>query len=431
MNAGLVIQTTRLGLKNIHLHKLRSFLTTLGIICGVAAVICMLSISEGASEAEMALIRLLGTHNIIVQSVKPEGSGAVAQQRSYMLEYGLKAADYERIRGTIPHIDRIVRLREVAFEAGYGTQVFPATIVGTEPEFFRTVHVTLARGRALQAVDQDEAANVCVIGDEVRRRLFAFEDPIGKAISVNTLSSGNIPYTVVGVLGRIETAGRPAKGVGERDINSDVYIPLTTADARYGDLRVKVQSGSRELSRCEYSDFYVQIDSLDNVIAVSEMLRQALAHGHREADFVVKVPLERLKIAENEKRRRQITLGAIAGISLLVGGIGIMNIMLATVTERTREIGIRRALGAKRKHITMQFLTESLILSSVGGMFGVVFGAAGALAITYYVGWPTVIHQWTIFVSLGLALAVGLFFGIYPAASAARLDPIEALRHAG
>ncbi len=141
------------------------------------------------------------------------------------------------------------------------------------------------------------------------------------------------------------------------------------------------------------------------------------------------MPLERRQIAESEKRRRQITLGCIAGISLLVGGIGIMNIMLATVTERTREIGIRRALGAKRRHITMQFLIEAVVLTTVGGVIGIISGSAGARIITYWVGWPTVIHEWTILVSFGLAVSIGVFFGIYPAASAARLDPIEALRH--
>jgi len=429
MYTGLALATVRLGIKNITLHKLRSFLTTLGIICGVAAVICMLSISEGASEAEMALIRLLGTENVIIQSAQPEAGGDVSQQASRLLEYGLTRADYDLIARTIPHVRRIVPLREVAFEASYGPTVYPASIVGTRPEFFHTIHVSIAEGRPLQGIDQENMAKVCVIGDEVRRRLFAYEDPIGKVITVSTAASGLIPFEVVGVLSRVETAGLPAKGVAERNLNADVFIPLSTADARYGDLRIKVGSGSREYSRCEYSDFYVQVDSLAYVLPVSEMLKQALAHKHKRVDYVVKVPLERLRIFEAEKRRRQVTLGSIAGISLLVGGIGIMNIMLATVTERTREIGIRRALGAKRRHITAQFLIESLILSSAGGLIGVVCGASGAFAITQWVGWPTVIHQWTILISLGLALAVGVFFGIYPAAAAARLDPIEALRH--
>ncbi|GMV95798.1 MAG: ABC transporter permease [Phycisphaerae bacterium] len=429
MYLSLAFETARLGLKNIHLHKLRSFLTTLGIICGVGAVICMLSIGEGASEAEMALIRLLGTQNIILTSVKPEEMSSTTDRRTSLLEYGLTREDLTRIRETIPHVTRIVPLREIAFEASYGRNQCSATVVGTQPAFFRTIRITVTQGRALEDLDEAEAAKVCVIGDTIRARLFTYEDPIGQSIIVNTIGSGSIPYKVVGVMARVDTAGRPARGIGERDLNNDIFIPLATADARYGDYKMKVRSGSREMSKCAFSDLYVQVDSLENVLPVSEMLRQLLAFGHQKNDYQIKVPLERLKIAESEKRRRQITLGCIAGISLLVGGIGIMNIMLATVTERTREIGIRRALGAKRRDITMQFLVESLILSTAGGLIGVVFGSAGAYLITRLVEWPTVIHAWTIFVSAGLALVVGVFFGIYPAATAARLDPIEALRH--
>jgi putative ABC transport system permease protein len=429
MYLALGLETARLGLKNIHLHKLRSFLTTLGIICGVGAVICMLSIGEGASEAELALIRLLGTDNIILTSMKPE-EGASAEVQSWFLEYGLTASDLDRIKATIPHIDHVVPLREVAFEANYGTMQFPATIVGTEPTLFSTINLSVANGRPLEAIDQKQANQVCIIGDEVRAKLFAYEDPIGKTITVSVPGSTAAPFDVVGVLSRVDTAGQPAKSVNERNLNSDVFIPLSTADLRYGDFRVKVRSGSREMSKCTYSDLYVEVDELENVLPVSQMIQQLLAHGHQKKDYLVKVPLERLKIAEAQKRQRQITLGCIAGISLLVGGIGIMNIMLATVTERTREIGIRRALGARRRDITVQFLMESLILSSVGGLFGVAVGTGGARLITWWVAWPTIIHLWTILVSAGLALAVGVFFGIYPAATAARLDPIEALRHA-
>jgi putative ABC transport system permease protein len=428
MFSGLAIETIRLGLKNLYLHKLRSFLTALGIICGVGAVICMLSIGEGASEAEMALIRLLGTYNVIVQSVRPEGGGGVAQQRVRMLEYGLTRADLALLSGTIPHVTRIIPLREVGFDIRYHAMQIPSSVVGTEPALFEVINIGLSRGRAIEAIDMMAMAKVCVIGDEVRTRLFEYEDPIGESVLVDTPGTGLVPYEVVGVLARTQTAGRPAKGAGERDLNTDVFIPLSTADALYGDMKFRVTSGTYERSQCTYSDFFAQVDSLENVLPVSEMIRQALAKLHEKSDYVVKVPLERLKLAENEKRRRQITLGCIAGISLLVGGIGIMNIMLATVTERTREIGIRRALGAKRRHIVVQFLIEALMLCVAGGIIGVASGAAGAHLITKWVGWPTVIHEWTILVSFGLAMAVGLFFGIYPAASAARLDPIEALR---
>ena len=427
MYLALGLETARLGLKNIHLHKLRSFLTALGIICGVGAVICMLSIGEGASQAELDLIRLLGTDNIILASVKPDESSST-QDRSWLLEFGITREDLARIRATIPHVQNIVPLREVAFEAAYGLTQYAATVVGTEPGLFGTIHLKMASGRTLQAVDQTQAGQVCVIGDEVRARLFAYEDPIGKNITVNAQGS-KASFEVVGVLARVLTAGAPAKSVSDRDLNADIFIPLSTADLRYGDFRFKVRSGSREMSKCAYSELYIKVDEMENVLGVSQMLQQVLAFDHPLKDFGVKVPLERLQIVEAQKRQRQITLGCIAGISLLVGGIGIMNIMLATVTERTREIGIRRALGARRRDITMQFLMESLILSSVGGLFGVAAGTGGARLITWWVEWPTIIHAWTILVSAGLALAVGIFFGIYPAATAARLDPIEALRH--
>lgn len=428
MFRGLTLETVRLGLKSLYLHKLRSFLTALGIICGVGAVICMLSIGEGASEAEMALIRLLGTQNVIVQSVRPQESSVVGSQRSYILEYGLTRSDLTLLKETIPNVQRVIPLREVAYRIQSGGSRFDGRVFGSEPAFFEILHIQIALGRTLQAMDEATMARVCVIGDEVRAKLFAYEDPIGKTIYVDRPGTPLTPYEVVGVLERTQTAGAPAKGIGERDINSEVFIPLSTADKLYGDLLIRVTSGSYERSKCTFSDFYVQADAIDNVLAVSEMVRRALEHQHDKADYTVKVPLERLRLAESEKRRRQITLGCIAGISLLVGGIGIMNIMLATVTERTREIGIRRALGAKRRHIVMQFLMESLMLSTVGGVIGIVSGSAGAHLITTWVGWPTVIHNWTILCSFGLALAVGLFFGIYPAANAARLDPIEALR---
>jgi len=429
MFSGLLLETIRLGIKNIHRHKLRAFLTTLGIICGVGAVICMLSISEGASEAELRLIRLLGTQNVIVQSVKPEGGGDAGESRSQLLEYGLKEKDLRLIANTIPAVQRVVPLREVAFEVSHGQRRTPATVVGADPEFFETVKVSIAQGRALTAVDNANVAKVCVIGDDIRAALFAYQDPIGRSLMVNSDTAGLIPFKIVGVLERVQTAGTPAKGIGERNLNADVYIPLSTADERYGDMRVKRTSGSSEYTRCTYSDFYVQVATLEDVLPVSSMIQQALEHGRRKVDFAVRVPLERLRIAEAEKRRRQITLGCIAGISLLVGGIGIMNIMLATVTERTREIGIRRALGAKRRHITLQFLVEAVVLTTVGGVIGIIAGCVGAYSITVGVGWPTVIHQWTILVSFGLAVAVGVFFGIYPAAAAAKLDPIVALRH--
>jgi putative ABC transport system permease protein len=429
MMSSMLLETIRLGIKNLRLHLLRSILTTLGIICGVAAVICMLSITEGASEAEMALIQLLGTENVIVRSIKPKGGSDVGQELVHLLDYGLKQTDLKLMRHTLPSVRRVVPLREVAFTATHGPTRMPVRVVGTEPAFFQTVHVDIAEGRPLEEIDEADQAKVCVIGDDVRRQLFAFEDPLGQTLTADDDVSGLIPYEIVGVLERVEVAGTPAVGIGGRNLNIDVFIPLSTADSRYGDLRIQRSSGSSEYYQCEYSDFYVQVADIEAVEQVARMVEQILDHGHDKTDYEVKVPLERLKIAQNEKFRRRVTLGCIAGISLLVGGIGIMNIMLATVTERTREIGIRRALGAKRYHITIQFLIEAVVLTTMGGLIGIIGGWAGAVTISRLVNWPTVIHPWTVGVSFGLAVAVGIFFGIYPAASAARLDPIEALRH--
>jgi len=285
------------------------------------------------------------------------------------------------------------------------------------------------RGRRLTALDAERHAKVCVIGQEVARTLFLHDDPIGKTVSVISRSTGPVPYEVVGVLGALVTAGTPAKGVGARNINRDVYIPLSVADLRYGDLKVKVQSGSREIKEVQYSDVYVNVVAQEHVLGVSKLIERVLRHGHRELDYTIIVPLELLQQAEQSKKIWQIVLGSIAGISLLVGGIGIMNIMLASVTERTREIGIRRALGAKRYHITAQFLVETVILSVSGGIIGIAVGIGFASTVTWVVDWETIIPWWGVGLSFMVSAVVGVSFGLYPARAAAGLDPIEALRY--
>jgi len=426
---GFSLETIRLGLKNLRLHKLRSLLTALGIIFGVGAVICMLSISEGASASEMELIRLLGTQNIIVKSVKPDRGSAISESNTFILRYGVTRKDMAVIKATVPHISRLVPLREVAYEVSYADQRLGATVVGADPAFFEVVAVPADLGRFICPYDAESRTKVCVIGDAVRKRLFTFEDPLGKTLTVHNRTSGAIPFQVVGVLKPVLTAGAPARGLGERDLNHDVFIPLATADARYGDTIFTVRSGSREAQTVECSDLYVEVDDMDRVLPVSRMISRIMEYYHEKKDYEIKVPLERLQLAQKEKHNRQITLGAIAGVSLLVGGIGIMNIMLASVTERTREIGIRRALGARQRHIVAQFLVETVVLSTAGGLLGIILGWGGAWVITQSVGWPTIIQAWTVLVSFGLSVMVGIFFGMYPAVSAAKLDPIQALRY--
>ena len=424
----LSFETVRLGLNNLRLHKLRSLLTSLGIIFGVAAVICMLSISEGAAADELRMIQLLGTQNIIVNSVKPPQSSDTSQSTSRITKYGITREDVGRIQETIGHVEHIVPLKTVAYRARYRDHQASLNVVGTTPEFFGVVNVAVGRGRPLAHADMDERTNVCVIGDEVRRELFPFVDPLGETLLVERFPT-SIPFVVVGILERVDTAGAPARGVEERNLNREIFLPFPTALIQFGETTRRIGAGSREYIEVQYSGLYVAVDEIEHVLPVSEMVKRVFEHGHAETDYELKVPLARLKLAEKKERNRKYTLGFIAGISLLVGGIGIMNIMLATVTERTREIGIRRALGARQGHIAAQFLVETVVLSTTGGFVGVLLGVVGAFVVTKFADWETIVSATSIIVSFSLSVMVGIFFGMYPALSAAKLDPIEALRH--
>jgi len=407
----LHIETFRLGVRNLLLHKLRSLLTVLGIIFGVAAVICMLSISEGASADELRMLQLLGTRNIIVSAIKPEQTTKASERTTNLLEYGVTSEDLAMLQATVPNIERIVPLKTVSHRVRRRDRQAVAKVVGAHPAFFGTVNIDAAAGRSLTLTDMIRRTNVCIIGNGIRRELFSFEDPIGETILVDRYPSA-IPFTVVGVLRSVETAGAPERGVEERDLNREIFIPFSTAKTQFGEITVNMMAGSRELNKIEVSGLYVTVDSINHVLPVSEMVKRVLEKNHDALDYEIRVPLARLKVAERKKRNNQLLLGFIAGVSLLVGGIGIMNIMLATVTERTREIGIRRALGAKRRDITTQFLVETVVLSTGGGIIGVLLGWVGAEVINYFADWQTIVQPWAVAVSFSLSVFVGVFFGI-------------------
>jgi putative ABC transport system permease protein len=371
-------------------------------------------------------IRLLGSENIILRSVEPPKSQEVGQAQQAIKKYGLTRDDTARL-AKLPHVTEVVRMRDVADTIVHGARQFHGSVMGTTPNFFRVVNIDVPRGRRLTELDEQLTAKVCVLGNTIARELFPDDDPLHRTVTVQSRTAGSIPYTVVGVLGKVTTAGSPAKGLASRNINRDMYIPLTTADLRYGDMKMTRSGISREVTDVQFSDVYVHVEPQERVLVVSEMADRILDFERRERDYSITVPLALLLEAERAKRTRQIVLGSIAGISLLVGGIGIMNIMLASVTERTREIGIRRALGAKRYHITAQFLVQTLMLSVLGGLVGIALGIGMAWLLTTLVEWHTIIPLWGVLLSFCVSALVGVVFGLYPARAAARLDPIEAL----
>jgi len=417
-------RTIRSGLKSLWVHKLRSALTVLGIIFGVCSVIAMLAIGEGASQEAQEQIRQLGSENIIINSVKPPEERSAAVQQTFTLAYGLTYLDAERIKTTVPNVQVIVPSREIRRSLCFFDRRVDGSIIGTVPWYPEVANRTLGRGRFLTTVDLRRQATVCVLNEPVATALFPFTDPIGQ-----TVRAGTDCFQVVGIL-RARAAGA-AKGDGARQQSAgyDVYIPMTTARARYGDLTVKRSSGSFEATRIQLNSIIIKVPSLDEVVPTSRAVERVLAYGHEKRDYEVIVPLKLLESARATKRIYNIVLGSIAAISLLVGGIGIMNIMLATVTERTREIGIRRALGARRRDIVTQFLSETTLLSASGGVLGVALGIIIPYAVTRLAGMTTIVTISSSVLAFSISVAIGLVFGIYPAYRAAMMDPIEALRH--
>ncbi|MCA9120347.1 MAG: ABC transporter permease [Planctomycetaceae bacterium] len=425
--------TFKVGVKNLLLHKLRSLLTVLGVILGVGSVISMLAITEGSKKEALERIRQLGADNIIIRSVKPTEAGgegetasAAAAQTSRVLEYGLKHKDLERLKGALPTIKKAVPIALVVQESQYKHRRIPnARILGTIDEFLNVKHLEVRRGRFITDVDDYTTANVAVLAAGAADRLFNYEDPIGKDVLL-----GTDVYRVIGVLNPQGTGNATPGGIGQQNYNEDIYIPLSCAQHRFGELQAIRSAGSRSYEMTQLNEITLAVTDSSLVSQTASMARKLLLRSHpRQDDFEIQVPLELLKQAEQEKRVWNLVLGSIAGISLLVGGIGIMNIMLASVTERTREIGIRRALGAKRWDITYQFLVETILLSSVGGLLGVALGISLPLIVSRVAHLETEISFWAVGISFSISVGIGVIFGLYPARRAAMMDPIQALRH--
>lgn len=426
-------RTVVLGMKSLWMHKLRSLLTAMGIVFGVASVIAMLAIGEGASHEAQEQIKNLGSQNIILQSVKATDTGSAGKaETSFVLEYGLTFRDIEQIRQTVPGVNVMVPGRRMQDFVWNISRNVDAVIMGTVAWYPEMRNRKILQGRFFTDMEMSARANVCVLNSAMASKLFPLSSPIGQEVRLQSSY-----YAVIGVIeGSKDSAamgnssgGSSRGGAKEGGDTMEMLIPLSALLERFGEVLVKFRSGSFEAEKVELHEVTVKIEDPAKVVAAADAIQHLLERNHKNMDYKMVVPLELLRQAERTKQIFNIVLGSIAAISLLVGGIGIMNIMLATVTERTREIGIRRALGAKRRDIILQFLIETVLLSGVGGVIGVVLGVSVPMVITHFAGMLTIVRIWAPVLAFTISVLTGVVFGIYPAMRAASMSPVDALRH--
>jgi putative ABC transport system permease protein len=418
-----LLGTIRLGWNSLLLHKLRSILTTLGVLFGVSSVIAMLAIGEGASEEAQEQIRKLGSRNVILRSVKPPEDLVRGSEATRVSSYGLTVADYERVAQTFPGVVRTVPVRQLQQEVRVNDRAQNPRVLATTPAYIDVTGRPLSEGRFITAEDELRFSNVCVLGYEVARFLIPFESPIGHRIKI-----GPEYFTCVGVLlPRVPLGSdQPAPGV---DVTGEIFLPLENARRWFGEVQVKIRSGSREMEEVALHEIIAECESDEAVPLVAAAAREMLARNHTQQDYEVVVPLEQILRAKRVAEIFTVVLSSIAAISLLVGGIGIMNVMLATVTERTREIGIRRALGAKKRHIVTQFLVETVVLSIGGGILGIALGLLIPIGVERWADMRTIVTPAAPILAFVISAGIGIVFGLYPAWRAANMDPVEALRH--
>jgi len=421
MRQAKIVRNIGLGIENLLLHKLRSFLTMLGVVFGVGSVVAMLSVGEGASKEALAQIRKLGSTNIIISSIKAAEDEASSTMRPTMSVFGLTYDDHRRMAASLANVRQAAPVKLIRKDTRLGERTMELRVVGTTPEWFDLVPRALVAGRVLSVADERNLSPVAVLTEFGARKLLATENTIGQTVRI-----GGSQFEIVGIV-RSESGQAGNIQIPDQDV--DVYISLQVARRYFGDIFSRMTSGSFQRERVELHQIIIAVDQTEHVEAVAAGIERMLQQFHRKKDYIISVPLALLKQAEATKRTFNIVLGSIAGISLLVGGIGIMNIMLASVTERTREIGIRRAIGAKRRQIVLQFLIETVVLSTVGGLIGIGLGVLIPQLITYFSDMPTVVKVSGILLPLFISMAIGILFGLYPAVHAAKVDPIVALRH--
>ncbi len=411
-----ILPELAMGLSSLLAHKLRSLLTMLGMIFGVGAVVAMLSITAGAQKEMMSFIDQLGVNNIIIEAREAVDRNELQQTRA--VSPGLTFRDFRAISENVQGVEAMTpRKRFKPQRVLPKTAQEPPQLIGVLPNFIEINSLKLVAGRFYSQEENERSAAVCVLGESAKINLLGFDDAIGKFVKVN-----DVWLQVIGVLTPQASADSDVEGVQALNRNNLVIAPLNTVMRRFED--------NNSYLKDEIDGIYIKVLSGTDSVETSNVVRAILTATHKDAgDFTVVVPAGLLE----ERRRTQfifsVVMICIAGISLLVGGIGIMNIMLATVLERTREIGIRRAIGARQGDIIRQFLTEAVLISIVGGLIGIAFGFTLSRLIASAAGWSTVVTGSSIAVAFGVSVGIGLLFGIYPAMQAARLDPIEAIRY--
>ena len=426
-------------------NKVRTFLTALGIIFGVASVITMLAIGNGAEKEILAQLELVGVNNIVVTPIpdKEDDSASMSnvedeKEESKRFSKGLDVLDAQSILKHIPTVSLVspeILLETYVINNGRQNSV---RLVGISPEYFKSSNINLDSGKAFSEFQIKNALPVCVVGKKVEKKLFTGESAIGKRIKVK-----DVWLQIIGVIEEKLISDKAQENLGIRDLNEDVYIPLNTFLVRYQDRKIitdKVGASNRNqgtgpkkrIARGNYHQIdklTVQVSNSNELKATAEVLSKMLKRRHNDVlDFEITIPIQLLKQQQKTKQIFNVVLSIIAGISLLIGGIGIMNIMLASVLERTKEIGIIRAIGATEEDVVLQFLSESVLISVGGGVIGIILGIIGAYVIEIVSGIETVLSLNSILLSFFIAVIIGLVFGIFPAKAAANKRPIEALR---
>jgi putative ABC transport system permease protein len=405
-----LLQTLKIALRALRTNKMRSFLTMLGIIIGIAAVIAMMAVGSGARQVISQQIASIGSNIILVLPGSTTSGGLRTGSGGAQT---LTSDDVKAIMTECPSVEFAAPTIRTSGLAVYGNMNWSTVIMGTTPEMFDIREWGVIYGRSIEQADVDGAAKVCLLGQTVAENLFGTNDPVGKIIRIR-----KVPFTVIGLLDR---KGQSPQG---QDQDDAIYVPLRTAQRNLGRSQTLNSVGA----------IMIKAKGADLLEKAESEIQSLLNQRHRitnskEPDFSTRNLSEILAVAEQSSKAMSLLLGAVASISLIVGGIGIMNIMLVSVTERTREIGIRMAIGARRNDILLQFMTEAVLLTMIGGLMGIILGSIGATVVSNILSWPTLISIESITIAFIFSGAVGIFFGFYPARKAAGLNPIDALRY--